>query len=80
MHDYADEKRQAFQSWANHITRLVQDQNEGSNVIPLTRADPAFTLPQPADATFGQDRPEVCAMLQKLAQGSRRRHRRSWSR
>jgi integrase len=35
-HDYADEKRQALQLWADHITRLVEG-DIASNVVALTR-------------------------------------------
>lgn len=37
MHQYADEKRQALQLWADHITRLVDGDAAAGKVVALTR-------------------------------------------
>ena len=41
MHSYADEKRQALQLWADHITRIV----DGDAAAGQRRLDGTLTLP-----------------------------------
>jgi hypothetical protein len=37
VHHYADEKRQALQLWADHVSRLVEGDDAAANVVTLVR-------------------------------------------